>query len=343
MLYRLIPLWILLFGIALALLFWPPQQDPQATKLGLPPMPWPKDNPYTPEKAALGRLLYFDKRLSADGTVSCATCHTIHDAFTDHLPVSTGILKRQGTRNAPTVINAGYQNSLFWDGRAASLEAQAKGPIANFKEMSISDDEHQAHRACEERIAKIPGYRALFQKAFGHATCSIDDIAKAIATFERTVISGNSPYDRYEAGDKTALTEEQIHGKKIFHKVGCANCHTPPLFIDGRYHNIGVGMDSKDPDLGRYLITHNDKDWAAFKTPTLREVENTYPYMHDGKLWTLEAVVDFYDQGGIPSHNLHPLMKPLHLSSEEKKALVSFLRSLSGEGWQHFTEPSSFP
>lgn len=320
-----------------------PPPETLVIPLGLPAVPWPADNPYSEKKANLGKLLYFDKRLSADGTVACATCHTLHDAFTDHLPVSTGIEGRHGTRNAPTVINAAYLTHLFWDGRAMTLEDQCKGPLANPKEMALKDNVHKAHEECTDRVKNIEGYRVLFKEVFGNADCNIDNIAKAIATFERTVLSGNSPYDRYMAGDKTALTEEQIHGMQVLKSAACMNCHFGPNFTDGRFLNIGVGMDKPNPDLGRYLITHEEKDWGAFKVPTLREIENTYPYMHDGSLNTLEEVVDYYDKGGIPNKNLHPLLKPLHLSDKDKKDLVSFLKALSGEGWQHFTPPDKFP
>lgn len=311
--------------------------------LGLPKIPWPKDNPYSKRKAEVGKLLYFDKRLSSDATISCASCHNIPRAFADRRPLSQGIKGQWGSRHAPTVINSAYEKKLFWDGRASSLEEQAKGPIANTKEMSLVDDAHLAHKQCEERIKKIPGYCELFQEVFGNNNCSIDEIAKSIATFERTIVSGNSPYDRYMKGDKTAMTQEQIYGFAVFKKVGCANCHAGPLFTDGRFLNIGIGMDSPNPDTGRYEITKDEKDWGAFKVPTLREAEHTYPYMHDGSLKTLEQVVDYYDKGGNPNKNLHPLMVPLNLSDKDKKALVSFMKALSGEGWQHFTAPHIFP
>ena len=311
--------------------------------LGLPPIPWPANNPYSKKKAELGRLLYFDKRLSTDGTISCGSCHSIPRAFTDRNPVSEGIHGRRGTRHSPTVINAAYQTHLFWDGRAASLEEQAKGPIGNPKEMTLASSEHAAHQQCQERIRNIAGYRALFKELFGSEECTIDDIAKAIATFERTVLSGNSPYDRYKAGDKSAMSQEQIAGYEVFKKSGCANCHAGPLFTDGRFLNIGVGMDRPKADLGRYEVTHHPSDKGAFKIPTLRDVANTYPYMHDGSQKTLAEVVEFYDKGGIRNPNLNPLIHPLHLSDSEKKALVSFMEALSGEGWQHFTEPERFP
>jgi len=311
--------------------------------LGLPSIPWPEDNPYTAEKGDLGRLLYFDPRLSGDNSVSCSTCHNIPCAFGDCRAIAIGIDQRKGTRHTPTILNAAYLKYLFWDGRARSLEEQGMGPIANPNEMAKNEDPHEAHLQCQERVAAIEGYRVLFKKVFGTDEITMNEIAKAIATFERTVLSGNSPYDRYRAGDKTAMTAEQIRGYDLYKKVGCVNCHGGYNFCDDRFMNIGIGMDSPNPDTGRYGITNNDRDWGAFKPPTLRESEHTAPYMHDGSLKTLEEVIDYYDKGGIPNKNLHPLMRPLNLSSDDKAALVSFLKALSGEGWNHFQEPDKFP
>lgn len=310
---------------------------------GLPPIPWPADNPYTPEKAELGRLLYFDTRLSTDGTISCASCHAPSEVFSDRRPLSIGIKGQVGSRHSMTIINSAYQPILFWDGRAKTLEEQCKGPLSNPKEMTLFNDPHEAHWHCHERVKNIPGYRKLFKQVFGNDICSIDEIAQAIATFERTVLSGNSPYDRYIKGDVTAMTPEEVHGYQLFSSKGCMDCHHGTSFSNGAFENIGVGMDVPNPDLGRYMITQNEKDWGAFKTPILREVANRHPYMHDGSLKTLEEVIDYYDRGGIPNKNLHPLMQPLHLKPEEKKALISFLKALSGEGWKHIKEPKKFP
>jgi cytochrome c peroxidase len=312
-----------------------------AIPLGLPAIAWPSDNPYNREKADLGKLLYFDKRLSMDNTISCASCHSPDKTFTDHLPMAIGIMDRKEARKSPTVINAAYYKHLFWDGRAGSLEEQAKGPISNPEEMTLIDNAHLAQTDCESIIRSIPGYHALFKKAFGNEDCSIAQIAQAIATFERTILSGNSPYDQYMAGNPDAMTEEEKHGMHIFN-ASCVHCHSGPTFSNGSFVNIGVGMDQEKPDLGRFRITHDEQDWGAFKVPGLREVVHTYPYMHNGQFQTLEEVVDYYDKGGNPNPNLHPLMRPLHLSEKDKKAVVSFLKALSGEGWQ-MTEPSSFP
>jgi len=302
--------------------------------LGLPPVPYPKDNPYSKAKAELGKKLYFDPCISSNKQISCATCHAVSHAYKDPKPISEGILGRKGTRHAPTVINAAYNKLQFWDGRAKTLEEQAKGPIANLNEMTLSRDSKISYEECQKRVRENPEYPQMFIEVFGNDACSIDDIVKAIATFERTVLSGNSPYDRYKEGDKTAMTEEQIAGYQLFKRVGCNNCHFEPLFTDGRFLNIGIGMDAEHPDLGRYEITKNEKDYGAFKVPTLRETAKSAPYMHDGSHKTLEEVIDYYDQGGIPNKNLHPLMKPLHLSEQDKKALIAFLEALNGEGWQ---------
>src|SRR5689334_21686868 len=203
-----------------------PVDTPPTPPLGLPKVQWPEDNPYSAAKAELGRFLYFDNRLSSDATISCASCHAPEKAFADGSPVSTGIGGQKGGRSAPTVINRAYSTQQFWDGRAASLEEQAKGPIANPLEMTAEKSADAAHAAVVKRLKAVPGYVKLFEKAFGTKDFHIDHIAKAIATFERTVYSGNSPYDRYNAGDKKALTEPQIRGMDIFfNKVACDSCH----------------------------------------------------------------------------------------------------------------------
>jgi len=312
--------------------------SPVPVPLGLPPVQFPRDNPYTPEKAELGKLLYFDKRLSADNSVSCASCHAPEQAYTDGAPVSAGIRGQKGGRSAPAVINRAYSLAQFWDGRANSLEAQAVGPMANPIEMG------NTHAAVVSTLKGIAGYRAMFGKTFGTEDFTIDDVAKAIATFERTVLSGDSAYDRYKAGRKRAMTAEQVKGMHIFFdKAKCDQCHEGINFTSNSYHNLGVGMDKANPDLGRYEVTKNAADWGAFKTPTLRDIARTAPYMHDGSLKTLDEVVEYYDKGGIPNKNLDEKIKPLHLSGEEKKSLAAFLEALNGEGWQKIEAPAKFP
>jgi cytochrome c peroxidase len=311
---------------------------PAKPPMGLMPIVWPSDNPYSVEKAELGRLLYFDTRLSADNNISCATCHSPKFAFTDGAAVSTGIRGQKGGRSAPTVINRAYSLAQFWDGRAPTLEAQAVGPIANPIEMGMT------HDAVIAKLRKIQGYRDLFAKAFGTPDFTIDHVAKAITTFERTVLSGNAPYDKYKAGNKKAMSPAQIRGMGIyFDKAKCDQCHEGINFTSNMFANLGVGADKPDPDVGRFAVTKNEKDWGHFKTPTLREIEHTGPYMHDGSLKTLEEVVDFYDKGGTPNRNLDDRMKKLNLSAQEKSDLVAFLKALSGEGWQHIKAPEKFP
>jgi cytochrome c peroxidase len=312
--------------------------DYKKQPLGLMPIIWPSDNPYSAQKAYLGRLLYFDTRLSADGTVSCGTCHVPKLAFTDGRAVSIGIKGLKGSRNAPSVLNRAFSLAQFWDGRALTLESQVLGPMVNPVEMG------NTHMATVKTLKAITGYRALFARVFGTEDITIDLVAKAIATFERTIQSGNAPYDRYKAGNPNAMTPQQIHGMNVFiDKTKCDKCHEGINFTSNSYANLGIGMDKPKPDLGRYTVTKDPKDWGAFKTPTLREVEHTAPYMHDGSLKTLEEVVDFYDKGGRPNKNLDERIKKLNLTAVEKKDLVEFLKALSGEGWQKILAPQIFP
>lgn len=315
-----------------------PKDGPKVPQ-GLVPIMWPKDNPYTPEKAELGWLLYFDKRLSFDATVSCASCHDPKYAFTDGQKFSKGIRGQLGGRSAPTVINRAYSLDQFWDGRAKSLEEQAKGPIANPLEMG------HTHDACTECIRAVPGYRKRFKEVFGSEKVTIDQIAQAIATFERTVLSGNSAYDKFKAGDKSALTDSQKRGMDVFFSdnARCDSCHEGFNFTNGKYANIGIGMDAPSPDLGRFVVTKKEDDKGAFKTPTLRDVARTGPYMHDGSLKTLEDVVEHYNKGGTKNPWLHPDVRPLNLTPQDKKDLVEFLKALNGEGWQQIKEPAKLP
>jgi len=300
--------------------------DQPKVPLGLIPVTFPPENPYSPAKAELGWMLYFDKRLSADGTVSCATCHDPRHGYTDAAAVSTGIKGQRGNRSAPTVINRAYSLAQFWDGRAATLEDQAKGPIANSLEMG------NTHEAMVVSLGRIQGYRGLFKKSFGTDEITVDRVAQAIATFERTVLSGNSPYDRYKAGNKKAMTAAQVRGMNVFFdKAKCDSCHEGINFTLNAYANLGVGTDKPEPDVGRFAVTKDPADWGAFKTPTLRDVAKTAPYMHDGSLANLSQVVNYYNKGGLPNKNLSEKIKPLHLTEQEKEDLVAFLNALTGD------------
>ncbi len=312
-------------ALAVAMVVCRAADEPKAP-LGLIPVSFPADNPYTPAKAELGRYLYFDPRLSADGTVACATCHDPRRGFTDCAAVSTGIKGQRGNRSAPTVINRAYSLAQFWDGRAGTLEEQAKGPIANPIEMG------NKHDAMVATLGKIQGYRGHFKKAFGSEEITVDRVAQAIATFERTILSGNSSYDRYKAGNTKAMTAAQVRGMHVFFdKAKCDSCHEGINFTLNAYANLGVGTDKPEPDVGRFAVTKDPADWGAFKTPTLRDIAKTAPYMHDGSLANLYQVVNYYDKGGVPNKNLSEKIKPLRLTEHEKEDLVAFLNALTGD------------
>jgi cytochrome c peroxidase len=319
----------------------------------------PRDNPTTPDRVALGQKLFFDGRLSADGTVACATCHDPDKGFTDGKPTSTGIGKQVGKRNAPTVLNALYNDTQFWDGRAHLLEDQAKLPITNPIEMGQPNLD-----AAVAAVAKIPEYRDAFAKIFGRAANG-DDLARAIAAYERTQIAFDAPFDRFIAGDEKALDASARRGWALFNGRGrCMSCHgfngTQPTFSDNKFHNIGVSahksnfvelarkgiemVDSGDPqaidraalqtdlsELGRFLVTKNVGDIGAFKTSTLRNILVTPPYFHDGSQDTLWDVIDHYNKGGVQNPFLDGGIQRLGLSESEIDDLVAFLVSLTSD------------
>lgn len=300
----------------------------------------PADNPMTRDKVELGRLLFFDKRLSANGTIACATCHIPALAFTDGQPVSTGIHRQQGGRSAPTAINRGFSTAQFWDGRAPTLEDQSIGPFVNPVEHGFPD-----HDELVKKLSGITGYKAWFKKVFGTDVITRELVGKAIATFQRTLISGNSPFDRFDwDGDMKAISDAAQRGRKLFFgKARCNLCHFGTNFSDEKFHNIGIGWDKEAVDLGRFHVSGETKDMGAFKTPTLREISRTAPYMHDGRFATLRDVVEHYNKGGIKNPFLDNQIIPLKLTEEEKRDLVEMLRTLNGEGWQHVKVPTDFP
>jgi len=303
--------------------------------LGLPPIPVPKDNPPTANSIALGRRLFYDARLSKDDSLSCASCHHPQAAFADVQARSLGVGGTPGLRNAPTLVNVAYSPALFWDGRAKSLEEQVGIPIADPLEMN------QTLESCIAKLTADPTYTAMFQSAYGSGDITLARVENALASFERTILSGDSPFDEYEyGGHKDALTAAQIRGLAVFTdpaKGNCAACHTigprNALFTDGLFHNTGegVGGDGQINDYGRFRQTLVDVDAAAFKTPTLRNIALTAPYMHDGKLKTLSDVVDFYVGGGNSNPYLDKRIYPLQLTSQEKSDLVEFMKSLTGK------------
>jgi len=307
-----------------------PVNSSAAEPTGLPAILHPKDNPSTPEKVALGKQLYFDGRLSADNKVSCATCHDPSKGFSNGDQFATGVEGKKGGRNSPTVINSAFQKFQFWDGRAASLEEQALGPIQNPIEMNLTLD------AVVTKLNGIEGYKKQFQQVFGTDVTS-EGIAKAIAAYERTLLSGDAPYDRFKAGDKSALSESAQRGMKLFFgKANCSACHSGPNFTDNAFHNIGV----PGTDAGREVISKSLGDRGSFKTPTLRDVARSAPYMHDGSLKTLEEVVAHYAKGGTAHAQLDEEVYELKLNDEQKADLVTFLKEgLSGASYPMHTAP----
>ncbi|HEX5103590.1 MAG TPA: cytochrome c peroxidase [Pirellulaceae bacterium] len=322
----------------------------------------PVENPLTRAKIELGRQLYFDSRLSADGTVSCASCHAPDAGYGKNTRFGVGIGGQEGGRNSPVSYNRILSSVQFWDGRAATLEEQAKGPIVNPIEMG------NTHEVCVATLKKIPGYLLQFDVIFPSKGISIDTVAKAIASFERALVTGPSSADYYEpllavghafrddledlsafqednpgafkkysalkaASEAHAISKSARRGRELFFgmKAKCTTCHVGANFTDEKYHNLGVGMDAAKPDLGRYEITKEEKDKGAFKTPTIRNVVHSAPYMHDGNQKTLEEVVEWYDKGGHPNPQLSSKIKKLNFTPQEKQDLVAYMKSLTGE------------
>ena len=296
-------------------------------------------NVLTEGQIQLGRLLFFDKRLSIDQSIACASCHIATTAFTDSRPVSRGVRGLTGDRNAPTVINRVFGKQLFWDGRAATLEEQSLGPLVNSVEHGflVYDD-------VVKTLRSIRGYRELFMEVFSE-NITIENVGIALANFQRTILSGNSPVDRFDYGvDLNALTQSAQRGFRVFQGKGrCIRCHAGPNYTDEQFHNLGIGWESSHVDLGRYAITHQPEDIGAFKTPTLREISRTAPYMHDGRFNTLREVINFYNHGGVKNPFQDNTIGSLFLSDEEREDLEAFLTALNGEGWQHVLPPASFP
>ena len=275
----------------------------------------------TPAKVELGQRLFFDSLLSADRRVSCSSCHNPDKAFTNGQRVAVGVWGRRGTRNVPTILNRAYGTSFFWDGRAATLEEQVLEPIQDRSEMGL------ALSALTDRLRSTDSYRDPFARAFGQPP-SAAGVAQALASYVRAQRTGDAPFDRYRAGDNDALSEAATRGLRLFRgRANCSACHSGPNFSDEQFHNSGVSWGSAD--LGRHRVTRRPEDRGAFKTPTLRQLHLTAPYMHDGSLETLEAVVDFYNSGGRGNPYRDPEVRPLGLTRLEKVDLVAFLQSLS--------------
>ena len=353
----------------------------QARPLGLPPVPYPEDNPQTPEKIALGEKLFNDTRFSSTGEVSCATCHLAEKGFTDSpLSVSEGINKLKGTRNAPTVVNAVYFEKMFWDGRSPSLEDQALHPFVNPVEMGLED-----HQPILDIVRSDPAYVKEFDTVFGKTgdAVTMTEVTQAIAAFERTQVAGDSPFDRWHyGGEKDALTAAQKRGFELFVNAGrCVSCHvieqTQALFTDNRFHNVGVGIndiqndvpdlareflkaeaaktdvdvqvltDKRTSELGRFAVTREFDDLGSIKTPTLRNVDVTAPYMHDGSLETLKDVMVHYNNGGVTNEDdpvndfLSGGIRPLDLTDEQIDDLVAFMEALTSPSYARPAEADS--
>jgi cytochrome c peroxidase len=288
---------------------------------GLDKITYPVDNPQTAAKVALGKQLFFDPRLSSDGKVSCASCHNPAKGWSNGEQFATGIDGLKGGRNAPTILNTTYQMFQFWDGRSGSLEDQALGPIQNPIEMNTTLEQ------LEQRLNAIPGYRAQFTKVFGTEQIEAPNVGRAIAAYERTILSGDAPFDRYKAGDKKALSAAAQRGMDLFFgKAHCSACHSGPNFTDNAFHNIGIGMHAKEADQGRRVVSKIEGDHGSFKTPGLRDIGRSAPYMHDGSEKTLVDVVSYYNRGGTPNDYLDEEIYPLSLTKEEQADLVTFLK-----------------
>lgn len=335
---------------------------PAGLALGADGIKIPADNPLTRAKVELGRQLFFDPRLSGDASISCASCHDPQFGYGKNTQFGVGIRELTGDRNSPASYNRILSDVQFWDGRAATLEEQAKGPIANPVEME------NTHDACVAQLNKIEGYKLQFAKIFPDEGLNIETVAKAIAAFERVIVTDTSPADHYESllsfekafkdyvDDPQAFEEDDPEsykkylelkkavaaakvsdsakrGRDLFfsEKSNCTACHVGANFTDEKFHNIGVGMDKKMPDLGRYLVTKDEKDKGAFKTPTIRNVAQTAPYMHDGSQKTLEEVVEWYAKGGHPNPHLSDKIKKLDLTAQDKQDLVEYMKALTGD------------
>ncbi|MCC7059281.1 MAG: c-type cytochrome [Burkholderiaceae bacterium] len=286
-------------------------------------VPFPKDNPYTFEKATLGKMLFFEARLSRDNNLSCASCHNPSFGWQVPFAKAIGAGGKPLGRKSPTTINHAWGGTFFWDGRAESLEAQARGPIEAPVEMDLP------MAVAVKRLSAIDGYRQAFARAFPKDGLTESTVLKAIATFERTIVTGDTPFDRWVRGDAKAMSESAVRGFRVFNgKAACNQCHTGWNFTDDRFHDIGLA--SKDP--GRGQVTGKAVDMLAKRTPGLREIAARAPYMHDGSLETLEAVMAHYATGGIRRPTLAPQMKPFEMSAQDLKDLVEFMRSLSSSG-----------
>jgi cytochrome c peroxidase len=311
---------------------WPEIKGYQAMKI-------PADNPMSAAKVELGKQLFYDARLSGDGSRACYSCHLKEDGLTDGKPTAVGAYEAKLTRSSPTLWNIGYHTEFYWDGRSASLEAQAKAAWSGGNMGASGKDNHPSMEDVCAKLNQIPGYQAKFQEVFGQPATP-DNVVKAISAFERTIVANDSAWIRFRGGDKTALSEQAQRGWTIFNeKAKCSNCHDGLLLTDLQYHNVGIGMKAKEPDVGRFKVTNDQKDMGAFKTPTLMDISKSAPYFHNGSVATLEAAVDLMLSGGIKNPHLDTInLKPAKLTKQERDDLLAFLRTLDVE--YKVTEPT---
>jgi len=306
----------------------------------LPPVPVPADNPQSKAKIALGHQLVFDTRLSKNNSISCAGCHLPFAGGGGHTPRAFGHGGELG-RWAPSWVNAAYYTTLFWDGRAASLEEQTGALSGHVGPISAPGEMGGDIAAIVKNLNTIPAYKKAFHKAFSEGATR-KNIAKAIAAYERTLIARHSPFQRYVNGDKKALSAAAKRGFDMFrNKAQCAACHMPPLLTDNEFHNIGTPQTGPlKEDVGRYAVTHDEDDKGAFKTPTLYNSASFTFFMHDGAFSTMEQVIEHYNKGGDPKNaNQDDLIEPLHLTRKEKSDLIAFIKSLTDKRLNHIHRP----
>ena len=300
----------------------------------------PADHPMTTAKVELGKQLYYDKRLSGDGSRACYSCHVKEKGLTDGLPTAVGAYEAKLTRSAPTMWNVGYYNALYWDGRSPALEKQVIGAWSGGNMGATGKDGRPSPDEVAAKLDQIAGYKKQFEAVFGAGPVTKEKAAMAIAAFMRTIVSADSAWIRSQSGDQSALSDEAKRGYQIFtEKAKCNNCHDGKLLTDQQYHNVGIGMDAPKPDVGRLTVSKDEKDTGAFKTPTLLDISKTAPYFHNGSVATLEEAVDLMLAGGKKNKYLDTTnLKPVRLTKAEKSDLLAFLRSLDVD--YTITEPT---
>ena len=302
---------------------------------GYAPMEIPADNPLTAAKVSLGKQLYYDERLSGDGNRSCYGCHLAEYGLTDGKPVAVGAFDKVLTRSSPTMWNVGYYPELYWDGRSSALEKQVVGAWSGGNMGASGKDEAPGMAEISERLNEIAGYREQFETVFG-APANVENVAKAVAAFMRTIVASESRWIRFRGGDEQAFSEQEKRGYEVFSEVAkCTNCHDGLLLTDLQYHNVGIGMDAESPDLGRAAVSGEEADSGAFKTPTLLDISKSAPYFHDGSVATLEEAVDLMLDGGLPNPWLDTTnlleTKEAELTADQRDDLLAFLRALDVE------------